>query len=736
MLKPKRMFLIISTLFISIPTLSLISCSNSSPRSTAATTDMYQQLYPKATALYNQMTFDEKIGQLVLPSYVLLANSVSANGMDCKNAIQYGSPEDIIIQACGLDQIQTYHIGAVLTGGGPYFDTPTLANWAQLNQRAKTQHNLGSPLDPVLLTGNDAIHINMHVQGGVMGPHEIGLGVTHDPNLVAQIGELTGQDSLASGFNWIYMPTLAVAHDSRWGRAYESFSNNPLWVKLLGHVFIAGVQNIKNNQITGALATAKHFLGDGDTQYGLDEGDDAFTGSEQEFWLRNGIGYEGALQAKVGSIMVSYTAIDGDDTRMHFGGKWNINNQFKTSGITGSDGNNYQFTGFMVGDWNGPTRAAYFYNKLNDTQLSLPETMAKAINGGVDMLMLGQGDTVDPFDPNSAPTFTSVGQVIEALKSAYNSGLINDARLQDAVVRILAVKLAMQQAPIPDYATIQSQERAIALKAAKESLVLLKNANNLLPVNKSSIQNVVFIGDTDDLGLQNGGWTINWQGQKGDVYFSSLRDSSSSGAATIQAAIKALLPTNINYYYVNDTQNDLQNNPALNSNNTIAISVVSEVPYAEYMGDIANGIITDAWYQFGATYGYNLYLGLPQSNFLGLHFDNAEATAISRLNNQGIPVVSIAYSGRPLIVTDGGNTAPLTNSTAFIVAFLPGTTGGTAISAAIFGDYGFCSGNTYLGETSNTLTFPWPRNMNDIASHFATGSLYPVGYGLCTKSNT
>lgn len=699
----------------------------------AQTPNIYQNYSAQALGIYQRMSLDEKLGQLLMPSYVLLAESVSPQGTLCKNAVNNSqTPNNQLIRDCGLDQIATYHLGSVLTGGGPYYNVPTLENWAQLNAWASKQNKIGNSLDPLLLTGNDAIHGNMHLQGAVIFPHNIGLGVTHDPALLQSIGDLVGKDSLASGFNWIYMPTVAVAQDLRWGRTYESFGKDPALVKTLSQSYIMGFQNIKNNQITGALATAKHFIGDGATQYGFDEGDDAYPGSMRNFWNMNGQGYEGAVEANVGSIMVSYSAINGNNTRMHFGGSENENysliNQFKLAGgIVGSEGQRYKFNGFMVSDWNGPTRAAYFYNLVNNTSLTLPQTLAKSINAGIDIVMLGEGDNSNPFDPNSRLNFASVGEVFNALKTAYTSGLIKEVRLQEAVTRILCVKLAMKPQALTDsYANLQQQERTVALKAAQESLVLLQNNNQTVPLKRNLIKNVIFVGDTNDLGLQNGGWTVNWQGQKGSQYFKK-QDAFTSGATTLEEGVKlALQGMNVNYFKTLDLAKLSSITTSFNPKNTIVIALVSEVPYAEFMGDIGNPNVENEWYKLGALNGDNNYLHWPQSQSLSLAFDPLQTLALQNYRRLGLKIITVVYSGRPVVLSEGGASAPLSNSDVVIAAFLPGTTGGKAIASAIFGDYHFRKNNL----NTNTLTFDWPRNRDDVANHFKYGALFPAGYGL------
>ena len=693
------------------------------------TDDLYQdqRIEAKAKIIFNKMSLDEKIGQLLQPSYALLADIVSPNGTACTEALAAEASKEAIIKACGLDQIQQYHLGAVLAGGGLYFNAPTLKNWADLNALATSQHDANNRLDPVLLIGNDAIHGNTHVQGAVVFPHDIGLGVTHDPELLQQMGEMIGQDSLASGFNWVYMPTLAVAQDLRWGRSYESFGQDGALVKELGRAYINGFQNIQQDRITGPIATAKHFIGDGATKYGFDEGDDAYSGNLNDFWRVNGMGYEGALQAHVATVMASYSAIDDqgthNNTRMHFGGQWDILNQFKQKGIQGTDKKLYRFPGFVVSDWNGHTRAADIYN-LSHPALSFSDVFAKSMNAGVDMFMMGQGETMGHFlgDPGQ---FTSVEDAFNAIKNAYQNGSISPERLEDAVVRILQVKLVMDSEKNIDYSALQEKERKLALQAAQESLVLLKNNKKTLPLNRDKIKNVIFVGDTNDLGIQNGGWTINWQGQKGDQYYTSA-DQISSGALTLEQAIKQNLPEETQYYYANSTtQTPLPE--TLNIDNSIVIAVVAEAPYAEFMGDIGNDEAPDLWYNIGASNHTNVYMSVPQNRVLGLQYSDVEAQAIATLKQQGVSVLTVVYSGRPIILSDGGVKSPLENSDAVIAAFLPGTLGGHALSDSIFGDYRFRSANE---GKSNTLTFPWPENMTQVENHFSDGALFSVGYGL------
>ncbi|MFO0319809.1 MAG: glycoside hydrolase family 3 C-terminal domain-containing protein, partial [Neisseriaceae bacterium] len=466
------------------------------------------------------------------------------------------------------------------------------------------------------------------------------------------------------------------------------------------------------------------------TLYGLDEGDDAFTGSQEQFWQQNGLGYEASVSANVGSLMASYSAIDGNDTRMHFGGKWDIINQFKNNGIIGTNNKTFQFGGFVVSDWEAATRAAYFQQMVTGESLTLPQIYAKSINAGVDMQMVATGDTLNPRAPQSESNtlwYSTVGEVVDAFKSAYNNGLISESTLHNSVIRILMTKLSMQPQSITmnDYPNIQAKERELALKASEQSLVLLKNESSIIPINPGTITNVVFVGKTNDVGIQNGGWTINWQGQEGNQYFTGT-DGISSGTVTIESAIIKKLGTSVNYYYVNDSES-VNNLPitGVGGANTLVIGVVNEPPYAEYMGDIANNVESDEWYSWGIKTNTNRYMPAIQKDNLNVTYSTIhEATTIESLYNSGAKIITIIYSGRPVIL-QGIAGSPDAISNAEIAAFLPGTTGGQAISNAIFGNYHFRANGK-----SNTLPFPWPLNMQQVEDHFKNGSLYPSGYGL------
>lgn len=208
-----------------------------------------------------------------------------------------------------------------------------------------------------LLIGTDAVHGDQHVTGTILFPHNIGIGATHNPDLAEKIGFWTKRDVQRTGFNWSYAPTVAVGHDYRWGRLYESYGSNLSVLKTLASRFICALQGIVDDRyLSGILATPKHFIADGDTKKGIDQGD-SFKKSLEQCWEQNGAGYEAAVNESAGSIMASYSSLN--DIPMHFGGAFNILNRFLHQGIEGSGGKIYRFPGFVVSDYVGVSKAAY-----------------------------------------------------------------------------------------------------------------------------------------------------------------------------------------------------------------------------------------------------------------------------------------------------------------------------------------------------------------------------------------
>lgn len=691
--------------------------------------NFYNPYLEKAKAIVSKMTLDEKIGQMIVPTTTIFI----PNRADAKYDEKLSDKE--IIRKFGLDKIKKYHIGAVLVGGNDVpFDAndPSLKMWQRIARLAKSQYS--GPKGTELILGTDEVHGNQHVLGAPLFPHNIGLGATHNPNLVKEAGRMTAAGTLESGFNWVFAPQVSVPQDYRWGRNYETFSTNPDIVKAMSYSYIDGMQDIQNGYINGTLATVKHFIADGGTYRGIDEGN-AKIKDFDKLWEVHGAGYRGAIEADVATLMPSYSSLNG--IPMHYGGDKGLLKQFTTTGIDG-----YKFKGFVVSDYAAVTKSQEKFNLLNkDKQISYVDSIAKVVNAGVDMIMFGTDSNGSasyyPADflgeqakdmpakyydtPNKTPwpktmdggNYTNAIDVLRAIKFTVEQGKIPMSRIDDAVTRIIAVKLALKadMQPIDN-----SKIKATALKATEESLVLLKNDNNTLPVKSDKIENVVLMGDYDDIGKQCGGWTILWQGFTGNQWWMpGSAAKKHSGAVSYIEGLKHNLPSAKNF--ITDLS---RSNVELDKQNTIAVVVLSEDPYAEFNGDVDNN---NPLYVSGHTN--------PQNKFLGFKLTKQQAKEIKELKAKGIPVITVIQSGRPMVITQGGDRAPLQNSDAMIAAWLPGTSGGQAVANVITGSYKLKSFKTKINGKeyySNTLSFAWPKNMDEVRNHNYT--LFQEDYGL------
>lgn len=704
----------------------------------------------QAQGIVSQMNQDEKVGQMLLPIFNLLTDELGPNQEAIAEQF-WGSltaTNHEIGVACGFQAIYDLHLAAVLQAAGPISyskQDQSLPQWQKLSIIANDFFNPppGYPTGagathgiPKLLLGNDAVHGNQHVPGAVIFPHNIGMGATHNPSLVGTAGQWTKRTVLNAYFNWAYAPCVTIGHDCRWGRFYESFGADSAVVKEFANRFITGLQQVSGGTVMGMLGTVKHFVGDGNTQAGVDEGY-MISPSLNETWASNGAGYEGAVDANVGSCMPSFHSLNG--VPMHFGGAFNMVNLFRNTGITGTGNTLYQLGGFMVSDYSGVGKAAAKYNALHGGTLSLVDQVAMSINAGVDMLMIAPGDNVNPLDyaqappyPNLTPlNYSSILEVRNAIKQAVEQGLISQSRIDDAALRILRTKIAMNIDPAnaePLTNPELLQQQSDALEMATQSMVLLKDPEALLPIDPIPITNVFLMGDYDDIGSQCGGWTINWQGQKGNGYWPvNSATRTSSGATTILTGVQSILPSAT--YYLGEEAVITGSYAGVTAANSVAIIALSEYPYAEFCGDVAN---QNPYYTLGALQGLNQYITSHQPQLVEVQYSSRQLQAIFKLKSLGIKVITVLFSGRTTLINQGSN-SPLTTSDAFVAAFLPGTTGGRAFANLIFGVVGFkATSNVINGKTyySNTLPFPWPASMIEIEQ--ARGTLFPIEFGLQT----
>ena len=600
---------------------------------TAAIPDYHDASLPLETrveALLSRMTLAEKVGQMTQVE---------------KNSIEPAALRD-------------YFIGSVLSGGGGSPRTNTAAGWAAMTtayQQAALQTRLGIPM----LYGADAVHGHGNLSGATLFPHNIGLGATRDANLVERIGAATAAEMLPTGVVWNFAPMVAVAQDIRWGRTYESFAEQPNLVAELGAAYLRGLQGYAGGQ---ALATAKHFIGDGGTAwmsstasggrpYLIDQGDVRMPAAQvRALFLEP---YRAAIAAGAQCIMVSFSSVNG--IKMH------ASHALLTDLLKGELG----FNGFLVSDWEAIDQLTGDYHS----------DVVAAINAGIDMVMV----------PTRYQLF------IKELLKAAEAGEVHSARIDDAVRRILRVKLALGlfENPLPaigNAAIIRSAAHLeLARAAVRQSLVLLKNDNAALPLAHNTP--VIFVAGkaADNLGMQSGGWTLEWQGMDGNgIPGTTILDG-------IRAAAGSAAQVDFNRNGKFDNRLDA-NGQLLVAD--AAIVVLGEAPYAEGLGDSAT-------------------LSLPESDVL------------ERVRSRARKIIVVVISGRPLVLT-----AQLGQMDALVAAWLPGSEG-AGIADVLFGDFPF----------TGKLPFSWPRSVAQLpfaagASTGCAAPLFAFGYGLTTADHT
>lgn len=527
------------------------------------------------------------------------------------------------------EHIASYYLGALLSGGGSSPTPNTPESWSKMIDGFQ-DIALSTRLAIPLLYGSDAVHGHGNLYGATIFPHHIGMGAANDPELMRRLAEATAVELSASGVNWNYSPAISVPQDIRWGRTYEGFSANPDIVGVLGAAEVAGLQDAG----LPIIATAKHFVGDGGTRGGRDRGD---TIVDDETLERLHLApYYNSIEADVAVIMASYSSLNSQKMHGH--------KDLMTGRLKGELG----FEGFIVSDWDA----------LEELGGSLIEQVSQAINAGIDMVMV----------PDEYIEF------IAALSSAVDERRVPMERIDDAVRRILRVKFkhGIFDSPLPPRNTkVGSDEhRAIAREAVAKSLVLLKNQKSALPFGPATRRILVVGSMADDIGAQSGGWTIEWQGLRGNI---------TPGTTILEALREQRSGLQIDYApYASRLE-------GFNGNRYDAIIVViGEDPYAEGIGD-------------------NLFPAVDPLDTRLVEAAREQFTA---------PVITILLSGRPLILD-----AVLEDSDAFIAAWLPGTEGG-GITDVLWNDRPF----------TGTLPYDWPVDVSSIRGF--GDPLFPLGSGL------
>lgn len=557
------------------------------------------------------------------------------------------------------DDVRQFHLGSVLSGGGSVPGENRLADWVAMHDAYwMASMSTGGGRVPIpVLYAIDAVHGNANVLGATVFPHNIGLGAARDPELVERIARATAAEVLATGLDWTFAPTLAVAQNIRWGRTYESFSEDPAVVTSYAAGSVRGLQGSLDEH--GVIACAKHFVGDGGTSGGVDQGNSVL--SEAELRDIHLAPYHPALDAGVLTVMASFNSVNGE--------KCHGSRALLTDLLKGKLG----FDGFVVSDWDG-------VDQLHD---DLETAVAMSVNAGADMIMVS----------------LDWRRVLQALETVVADGRVPMARVDDAVRRILSVKVragAFERprpaersgARAPNFGS--PAHRAIAREAVQKSLVLLKQEGDVLPI-RAGARVLVAGRNADDRGHQCGGFTVEWQGTHGNDRI--------VGGTSIWEGIREVAP---------EAQLSPDGSAADASQHDVAIVVIGETPYAEGMGDIREGGAVARgsgvqWMSTLAPYGRTLTLAETHPEDLA---------TIQRIAALGIPVVAVLVSGRPLVVN-----AEMDASRAFVAAWLPGSEG-AGVADVLFGHAAF----------SGTLPFAWPAA--DAAPTERPAERFPVGYGL------
>lgn len=577
----------------------------------------------EARALLARMTLEEKIGQMTQAEQHKLAE-----------------PSDV----------EKYFLGSLLSGGGSDPKTNSLQDWTDMYDGFQARARK-TRLQIPLLYGVDAVHGHNNVLGAVIFPHNIGLGATRNSKLVEDISRITAAEVRATGIQWTFAPCVAVVRDPRWGRTYESFAEDPALVAELGAASVRGLQGASLDDPLRVLACAKHYVGDGGTAWGtggpegrpggkgLDQGDTRLP--EAELRRIHMPGYVKAIEAGVGSIMPSFSSWNGE--------KVSGSKRLLTEILKGEMG----FQGFLISD----------YDAIDQIPGDYRSDIRQSINAGMDMVMV----------PGRYREF------ITTLKSLVEAGEVPQSRIDDAVTRILRVKAALGlfDGKRPQHADRSlhrgfgsAEHRAVARRAVRESVVLLKNEKRTLPIAKSVRRIHVAGKNADDLGNQCGGWTIDWQGKSGTP----------TTGTTVLAALRSSAEKGTAITFSKDGTGA--------AGADVGVVVVGETPYAEFQGDRAD---------------------------LALAKEDVEA--IANVRKAGIPVVVVLISGRPLILGEALNMAD-----ALVAAWLPGTEG-QGVADVLWGDH----------KPTGKLPITWPRAMAQIPINVGDAKydpLFPYGFGL------
>ena len=665
--------------FVLVILLSLTACSTLSNNKDA------HVIAEKVSNILNQMTLAEKVGQMT---------QVDLRMFD------------------DINDIKTYHIGSVLSGGSGAPKNNTPKDWLDMvNGFQKIA--MGDRLAIPLIYGVDAVHGHNNLLGATIFPHNIALGAANDSDLVFRVNKATATEVAASGIHWTFSPCVAVPQDPRWGRFYEGFGQTTALVNGLTTAAVMGYQALLTETDDKQVAAcAKHFVGDGGTIWGtgtevdgihpylIDQGDVQLDDEAlRELHLPP---YERAIAADVKTIMISFSSLRGE--KCH-GSNFLINDLLKDE---------LGFKGFVVSDWGG----------INQIPGDYKSDVIKGINAGIDMVMVPGIRQGDPFYVKNKHYKTFIQYLIEAVKE----GSVSIDRIDDAVSRILKVKMEMglfDNPYIDDTYLDQigsAANRALAREAVQKSTILLKNKGSL-PLSKNATITVVGSA-ANNLGAQNGGWTIDWQGIFTPDF--PFLDYNADGELTSEEYYSQLKKVYENKFEKNnwtdhfeeiDLDNDgivapadfssFMQNRVLQPTGTTLLEGLSQVApevdivYSPNATTIAEGSVVLA-----VVGEYPYAEGIGDDGDLSLNL--ADQEILNRVSASGNPLIVVMLSGRPLLVHDRVDAFD-----AFVASFLPGMAG-EGIADVLFGDI----------QPKAKLNFTWPTSSD------GSGVLYELGSGL------
>lgn len=558
-----------------------------------------------------------------------------------------------------VEDMRKYGFGSFLNGGGAFPNNDKYAtpqDWIALAD-AMYEASVDDSQDGInipTMWGTDAVHGHNNVIGATIFPHNIGLGAANNPALIEQIATVTAREVMVTGIDWVFAPTVAVAKNTRWGRSYESYAQDPAIVRDYAAAIVRGLQGAADADFLGeqrVISTVKHFIGDGGTTDGIDQGNTVV--SEQELFDVHGQGYVGGLSAGAQTVMASFNSWNGE--KIH-GSQYLLTEVLKEQ---------MGFDGFVVGDWNGHGQIPGCSN----------HDCPQAANAGLDVYMV----PTDVWRP-----------LYDNLVRQVREGVIAEARVDDAVRRILRVKMRAGLLPYEGGTQVvkanpaarplagrteligAAEHRTVARDAVRQSLVLLKNQGQLLPLAPQQ-RILVAGGGADNIGQQAGGWTISWQGTGNtNADFPGGTSIYQGIAEQVQAAGGSA---------------ELSVDGSYSDKPDVAVVVFGEQPYAEGNGDIDN-----LEYQRG---------------------NKADLALLQRLQAEGIPVVALFISGRPMWVN-----AELNAADAFMAVWLPGSEG-AGVADVLLRD----AEGAVQYDVTGRLPFAWPAMPDQT-------ELLPIGAGL------